>query len=98
MSIVEIFGKVIPVALAGLVFGAGIPAFYALGMRMLAGPSEYTADGRLVEIEPASGVRKAIGYAIFAVIVLVIIFAIFWIAKEFIYHSTGFTLFGLAGD
>ncbi len=98
MSILEIFEKVIPVALAGLFFGAGLTALYAFGMRMLAGVTEYTADGRLIEVEPPSGLRKVIGYLIFAVIVLVIIIAILWIAKDFIYHSTGFNLFGSAGE
>ena len=61
------------------------------------GTTEYTADGRLVEIEPPSTVGKALAYVIFAVIVAVIIVAIMWIAKDFIFHSTGFNLFGAAG-
>ena len=48
----DIVNKVIPVLIAGLFFGAGLPALYALGLRMLAGRTEYTADGKLVEIEP----------------------------------------------
>lgn len=97
MNLIDILSKVIPVALAGLFFGAGIPAFYALGMRLMAGTTEYTADGRLVEIEPPSTAGKALAYVIFAVIVVVIIVAIMWIAKDFIFHSTGFNLFGAAG-
>ncbi|MFW0107719.1 hypothetical protein ACN08Z_01135 [Rothia sp. P7181] len=97
MSLFEIAQRVVPVILTGLVFGAGIPAFYAIGLRMLAGTTEYTADGRLIEVEPPSSFRKLIAYSIFAVIVLVIIMGILWIAKDFIYHSTGFNLFGVAG-
>lgn len=97
MSFAEIFDKIIPVLMAGLFFGAGMPALYALGMRLTAGTTEYTADGRLIEIEPASGAAKAVGYIIFAIIVAVIVIGILWVAKDFIFHITGFNLFGLAG-
>ena len=39
----DIVNKVIPVLIAGLFFGAGLPALYALGLRLLAGRTEYTA-------------------------------------------------------
>lgn len=97
MSLVEIFGKIVPVLLAGLFFGAGLPALYALGMRLTAGTTEYTADGRLIEIEPATGIAKIFGYLIFAVIVVMIVIGILWVAKDFILHVTGFDLFGLSG-
>ncbi|QNV37774.1 hypothetical protein [Rothia terrae] len=97
MNLAEIFEKIVPVLLAGLFFGAGLPALYALGMRLMAGTTEYTADGRLVEIEGPSGLAKVLGYLIFAIIVAVIIIGILWIAKDFLLHTTGFDLFGLAG-
>lgn len=97
MSFAEIFDKIVPVLMAGLFFGAGLPVLYSLGMRLTTGTTEYTADGRLIEIEPASGIAKAVGYFIFAVIVAVIIIGILWVAKDFILHVTGFNLFGLAG-
>lgn len=95
MNIVDIIEKIVPVLLAGLFFGAGLPALYALGMRMMAGTTEYTADGRLVEIEGPSGIAKAVGYIIFAIIVAAIVIGILWVAKDFIQHVTGFNLFGL---
>lgn len=97
MNLAELSEKIISVVLAGLVFGAGLPALYALGMRLLAGTTEYTADGRLIEIEGPSGALKAISYVIFAIIVLVIIIAVMWVAKDFLYHTFGFNLFGQAG-
>lgn len=54
----DIVNKVIPVLIAGLFFGAGLPALYAFGLRLLAGRTEYTADGKLVEIEPPGTVAK----------------------------------------
>ncbi|MBM7051788.1 hypothetical protein [Rothia sp. ZJ1223] len=98
MSFAEIFEKIIPVLLAGLFFGAGMPALYSLGMRCMAGTTEYTADGRLIEVDPPSSIAKAVGYLIFAVIIVVIVLGILWIAKDFIFHMTGFNLFGLTGN
>ena len=98
MSFPELSEKVISVVLAGLLFGAGLPALYAVGMRFLAGTTEYTADGRLIETEDPSGVMKALAYVIFAIIVVVIIIAVLWVAKDFMYHTFGFNLFGLADN
>ena len=56
--LIDIVNKVIPVLIAGLFFGAGLPALYALGLRMLAGRTEYTADGKLVELEPPERRRR----------------------------------------
>lgn len=94
MSIVEIFGKLIPVLLAGLVFGAGLPTLYAIGMRLLSGTTEYTADGRLIEIEPPSAIAKAFAFVIFGIVAIVIVIGILWIAQGFIEHMTGVSIFG----
>ena len=48
MSLFELFEKIVPVVLAGLFLGAGLPALYAFGMRLLAGDTEYTADRKSV--------------------------------------------------
>ena len=97
MNFAELSEKVISVVLAGLVFGAGLPALYAVGMRMLAGTTEYTADGRLIEVEGPSVVMKAIAYIIFAIILVVIVIAVLWVAKDFLYHTFGFNLLAQAG-
>lgn len=97
MNFAELSEKVISVVLAGLVFGAGLPALYAVGMRMLAGTTEYTADGRLIEVEGPSVVMKAIAYIIFAIILVVIVIAVLWVAKDFLYHTFGFNLLGQVG-
>ncbi|MBB4071860.1 hypothetical protein [Canibacter oris] len=97
MNLLEILDRLLPVLGAGLVFGAGLPALFAVGMRLLSGPAEYTADGKLVEIEPAAPAAKFFGYCIFALISLSILIGILWIAKDFIFFMTGFNLFGAAG-
>ena len=94
MNLLEIVEKVIPVLLAGLFFGAGLPAFYAVGVRLLSGTTEYTADGSLIEIEPPNAIAKAIAYIIFGIVAIVIVVGILWIAQGFIEHVTGVSIFG----
>ena len=94
---IDILDKVIPVLIAGLFFGAGLPALYALGLRLLAGRTEYTADGKLVEIEPPGTVAKIAASCIFAIIVAIVIIGILWVAKDFIDHTFGWNIFGVTG-
>ena len=95
--LIDIVNKVIPVLIAGLFFGAGLPALYALGLRMLAGRTEYTAGGKLVEIEPPGTAAKIAAFCIFAIIVAIVIIGILWVAKDFIDHTFGWNIFGVTG-
>lgn len=97
MSILELLEKIIPVIIAGLFFGAGLPALYAFGMRLLAGTTEYTADGKLIEIEPPSAASRAAAAVVFAIIIGIVFIAILWVAKDFIYHTFGWNIFGVTG-
>lgn len=95
--VINIVNKVIPVLIAGLFFGAGLPSLYALGLRLMAGRTEYTADGQLVEIEPPSAVAKIAAWCVFAIIVAIVIIGILWVAKDFIDHTFGWNIFGVTG-
>ena len=95
--VIDILDKVIPVFIAGLFFGAGLPVLYAMGLRLLAGRTEYTADGKLVEIEPPGTMAKIAASCIFAIIVAIVIIGIFWVAKDFIDHTFGWNIFGVTG-
>ena len=95
--LIDIVNKVIPVLIAGLFFGAGLPALYALSLGMLAGRAEYTADGKLVEIEPPGTAAKIAAFCIFAIIVAIVIIGIIWVAKDFIDHTFGWNIFGVTG-
>ena len=95
--VIDILDKVIPVFIAGLFFGAGLPALYAMGLRLLAGRTEYTADGQLVEIEPPGTMAKIAASCIFAIIVAIVIIGILWVAKDFIDHTFGWNIFGVTG-
>jgi hypothetical protein len=75
----------------GLVFGAGLPALFAVGMRLQsAGTGEMDGD-RSASRRPALLVS---GYAIFAIVVLVALAAVLWITRLSIYHYFGISLFG----
>ncbi|HCN39154.1 hypothetical protein [Rothia sp. (in: high G+C Gram-positive bacteria)] len=94
MLLAEIFHKIYPVFLAGLVFGAGLPILYAVAVRLVSGTATETADGTVkVEVHPLAGVAA---YAIFVLLALAILTGILWIAKDFLYAYTGFNLFGVA--
>lgn len=94
MLLAEIFHKIYPVFLAGLVFGAGLPILYAVAVRLVSSIATETADGTVkVEVHPLARVAA---YAIFVLLALAILTGILWIAKDFLYAYTGFNLFGVA--
>lgn len=94
MLLAEIFHKIYPVFLAGLVFGAGLPILYAVAVRLVSGTATEAADGTVkVEVHPLARVAA---YAIFVLLALAILTGILWIAKDFLYAYTGFNLFGVA--
>ncbi|WP_421084273.1 hypothetical protein [Rothia nasimurium] len=94
MLILEIFHKIYPVFLAGLFFGAGLPALYALGVRLMSGTA---ADGDNPALAQVSPVARVLAYLIFAVLALAVLSGILWIAKDFLYAYTGFNFLGAAG-
>ena len=72
MLLAEIFHKIYPVFLAGLVFGAGLPILYAVAVRLVSGTATETADGTVkVEVHPLARVAA---YAIFVLLALAILF------------------------
>lgn len=75
----------------GLVFGAGLPALFAIGMRLQsAGTGEVEGE--------APGTRRpgllAAGWIVFGVVILVVAAAVLWITRLSIFHYFGISLFG----
>ena len=62
MDIVEAIAKVLVV---GLIFGAGLPALFAVGLRVHEQGSDEVIDGSLVKGNPA---MRVLSYAIFVVV------------------------------
>lgn len=82
--------SLLKVVVAGLVVGAGLPALFALGVRLAAGravPVEVgsadgrlTPDGRTVRVEHATRARRAGALVCFAVVVAAIAAGIAFVA------------------
>ncbi|GAS88646.1 hypothetical protein [Mycolicibacterium brisbanense] len=79
-------GKIL---LFGLVLGAAVPTLFALALRL---NITATADGR----SNSGRARLMVGlsWAIFALVVVVVITGVLFIANNFIGHRTGVYLFG----
>jgi hypothetical protein len=71
----------------GMLAGAALPGLFALGLRLQAVGGGYvpTKDGGTAQRNP---VLVGIAWAIYAVVVLVIIFALLYISRDFIAHHT----------
>ncbi|MDT2007119.1 hypothetical protein FXW78_25905 [Rhodococcus opacus] len=74
----------------GLLFGAGLPAVFALGIRFLSSGTTTTTDGSGATRTPAASIA---GLACFAVIVVAIVAGILFIMKDFLAHDFGIHIF-----
>jgi hypothetical protein len=76
-----------------LLAGAALPGLFAVGIRFQAvgAGQQATADGHIPEKNPA---MLAAAYLIYALVVAVIIFALMYIARDFISHQTGYPFLG----
>ncbi len=67
--------------------GAALPGLFALGLRFHAvGGGEVSPDGSPPHKNPA---LLAIAWAIYAVVIAVIVFALLYISRDFIAHQLG---------
>ena len=72
--------------------GAALPGLFALGLRFHAvGTGAAGADGSPSQKNPA---LLAIAWVIYAVVVTAIVFALLYIARDFIAHHTGYPFLG----
>ncbi|MGW0176903.1 hypothetical protein ACWDUM_24010 [Rhodococcus sp. NPDC003322] len=81
------------VILVGLVLGAGLPAMFAFGLRLLgSGPTTVDESGA-----PATTTRSplatAAAVACFAIVVIAIVTGILFIMADFLDHTFGIQLF-----
>ena len=85
MSVAE---SILRVLVIGLAFGAGLPALFALGLRLWA--NGYNADGTVTDHNPA---LKALGGVLFALVAVTIVVGILWITRQTIYFHLGIKIF-----
>jgi len=72
--------------------GAALPGLFALGLRLHAvGGGQVSIDGRPPHKNP---VLLAIAWAIYALVLAVILFALLYISRDFIAHQTGQAFLG----
>ena len=72
--------------------GAALPGLFALGLRFQAvGSGHVATQGHPAHKNPA---LLAIAWAIYALVVAVIIFALLYISRDFIAHQTGQAFLG----
>jgi hypothetical protein len=75
----------------GLIVGAGLPALFAVGVRLNAeGAGVVTHDG-VARRNPA---LLALGWLIFALVLAAVILGVLYIASDFIGHHTGWYILG----
>lgn len=72
--------------------GAALPGLFAVGLRLHAmGAGEVGANGAAPQRNPA---LSALAWAIYALVVAVILFALAYISRDFIAHHTGYPFLG----
>ncbi|MGB3697123.1 MAG: hypothetical protein WBA05_06795 [Gordonia sp. (in: high G+C Gram-positive bacteria)] len=71
----DIVSSITRVLALGLILGAGLPALFAVGMRL-----EAAGHGELGK--PANQGLRILGYVIFALTLLVIVVGILWVTRQ----------------
>jgi hypothetical protein len=72
--------------------GAALPGLFALGLRLQAiGAGQVSTDGSSPHKNPG---LLAVAWAIYAVVIFVIAFALLYISRDFIAHHTGYPFLG----
>lgn len=93
-----ILTSILHVAGLALLFGAGIPLLFALGMRCMTGDPIRNEQGVITGDTEAPVSMKALGWAVYVVLAAIIVVAIAWIAKDSLNHYFGWNLFpGMSG-
>lgn len=75
----------------GLLVGAGLPALFAVGVRLNAAGTGTVHDGVGASRNP---VLAALSWLIFGLILAVVIAGVLFVARDFLGHHTGLYLFG----
>jgi hypothetical protein len=90
MDISEIALNTVKVITAGVLLGAGLPALFAVGIRLWdAGGAHTDAAGTTLVAKPAA---RYAGFAVFGLIGLVVLYGIYFITKASLNHYLGISL------
>ena len=92
MDFAEMAQSAVKVLLAGLVFGAGLPALFAVGIRLQsAGEGDIAPDGTVTRPNPAARVGAWIA---FGIVLVAVVIGILWITQKSLHHYLGIDIFG----
>lgn len=80
------------ILVAGLIVGAGLPALFAIGVRINAEGAGIAAHGG--SITRRNPVLVAVSWAIFALALTVVVVGVLFIARDFIGHHSGWYILG----
>lgn len=79
------------VLIAGLVFGAGLPVVFAVGVRLLAAGHESEQPGGTAQRGKPAALGAA--YLLFGLIAVVALLGVLWITKSSLKHYLGIEVF-----
>ncbi|MBJ8346901.1 hypothetical protein [Antrihabitans sp. YC2-6] len=82
------------IIVAGLLVGAGLPALFAVAVRLNAEGSGVATGHGGAAVSTRNPVFVAVSWLIFGVVLLAVVAGVLFIARDFIGHQTGLYLFG----
>ncbi|EME19273.1 hypothetical protein [Rhodococcus triatomae] len=77
----------------GLLLGAGLPALFAVGLRLIGTADPGTAAPGTAVVGARSRLAVVAGWACFAIVVIAIVTGILFIMADFLDHTFGIDLF-----
>lgn len=94
IDFIEIGRSILSVLAVGLLFGAGLPALFAVGMRLVAaGSPDGDSPTAGTPTVTASLAYRLLGYFLYAVVIAVIFLGILWITRQTLYHHLDWQIF-----
>jgi hypothetical protein len=78
----------------GLILGAGLPALFALGVRMNAEGSAAVATGGSGSVAKGNPALTAIGWVIFGLVAVAVVLGVLFVARDFIGHHFSLYILG----
>lgn len=88
------YTAVFQILVAGLIVGAGLPALFAIAVRMNAEGSGVAAGHGGAALSQRNPVVVALSWTIFALVLIFVIVGVLFIARDFIGHQTGLYILG----
>jgi hypothetical protein len=86
------YAATLKILVFGLLVGAGLPALFAVGVRLSAAGAGVSAGSHTVAVRRP--VLTVLSWAIFALVLAAVVLGVLFIAREFIAHHTGWFILG----